>query len=123
MDYFEIVCNGKVARTLELAGGRTIADIRGTLAITTTGWCLWRAYTRKPTYPVLDIYPYGTTSPVYVVVEGSPRRSPEDATYFVHWIDHLLARTKNNDAYNTPAERTEVMQSLEKARAIYAAKQ
>jgi TolB protein len=123
IDHFEIVCNGKVARTLELSGSRTIADIRGTLPITTTGWCLLRAYASKPTYPVLDIYPYGTTSPVYVVVDGLPQRSPEDAAYFVTWIDHLIARTKNNDAYNTPAERVEVMQSLEKARAIYAAKQ
>jgi dipeptidyl aminopeptidase/acylaminoacyl peptidase len=123
LDHLEIVCNGKVVRSLALTGKRTVADVNGTLPIDSSGWCLLRAYADKPTYPVLDIYPYGTTSAIYVDMAGRPQTSPADATYFVNWVDHLIARTKENANYNTPEERAEVLKSLESARAIYAAKQ
>jgi TolB protein len=122
MDHLEIVCNGKVARVLELGGNRTVADLSGTLPLS-TGWCVLRAYNDAPKYPVLDIYPYGTTSPIYIEVEGETLRSPQDATYFVTWIDHLIERTKANESYNTPQEKAEVLRSLEQAREVYRNKQ
>jgi hypothetical protein len=123
IEKLEVVCNGKVAKTLELSGKHTIADVKGTLPIESSGWCVLRAYNEKPTYPVLDIYPYATTSPIYIEVAGAPQRAPEDATYFVTWVDHLIARTKDNTTYNTQAEKAEVLRSLEQARAVFASKQ
>src|SRR5262249_3467966 len=61
VDHLEIVCNGKVARTLELKGARDSGDFTGTLPIERSGWCLLRAWNEKSAHPVLDAYPYSTT--------------------------------------------------------------
>ncbi len=119
MEHLEIVCNGKVARTLELQGGRDSGDFVGTIPIEKSGWCLLRAWSEKTTHPVLDAYPYATTSPVYVSVEGAPVSSPEDAAYFVTWIDRVVEAVSQHKDWNTAEERDAVMRSLAEARAVY----
>ena len=89
------------------------------MPITTSGWCLLRAFTVDARYPILDNFVYATTSPVYVSVRGERPRSPEDARYFVAWIDHLLATTAAYPDWNSPAEKDEVLRTLREARAIY----
>ena len=42
-------------------------------------------------HPILDAYPYATTSPIYVRVGDEAVKSHEDAAYFVAWIDRLIA--------------------------------
>ena len=124
IEHLEIVCDGQVVERVVLEKSRTIADRRGQLRKKlASGWCVARAYNEKPTYPVLDIYPYATTSPIYIEVAGIRQSAPEDAAYFVTWVDHLIARTKDNTAYNTEAEKAEVLRSLEQARAVFASKQ
>jgi hypothetical protein len=122
VDHLEIVCNGKLARALELKGGRDSGDFSGTLPITQSGWCLLRAWSEKAEHPVLDIYPYATTSPVYVGVEGAPVSSPEDAAYFVKWIDRVREATEKHTGWNSEAEKDAVMRSLAEARGIYEGK-
>jgi len=89
VDHLEVVCNGRVARALELSGNRTAASAEGSLHLEKSGWCVLRAWAEHAEHPVLDIYPYATTSPVYVTVMGQPPRSPEDAAYFLAWLDRL----------------------------------
>ncbi|MGH9856693.1 MAG: CehA/McbA family metallohydrolase, partial [Acidobacteriota bacterium] len=67
VDHLEIVNNGKVVQTLDLKGDRKTGDFSGTLKVPESGWYLLRAWNEKPTYPVLDIYPYATTNPVHIV--------------------------------------------------------
>jgi hypothetical protein len=74
------------------------------------------------TCPVLDIYPYGTTSPIYLTVSSRSQKSPLDAKYFLTWVDRLIGRTELND-WNTEAEKTVVLNDLRRARAVFAAKQ
>src|SRR5277367_2068834 len=74
VDRLELVCNGRVVRDLKPNGNRQATDVKGTISISQTGWCVLRASTDKPEYPVLDDYVYATTSPIYVNVEG-PFRS------------------------------------------------
>ena len=50
------------------------ADVEDTIPISRSGWCLLRAWSEKAEYPILDLYPYATTSPIYVTVEGSNAR-------------------------------------------------
>jgi hypothetical protein len=68
---------------------------------------------------VLDIYPYATTSPIYVTVEGSPLKPGADAAFFVAWIDRLAERVKADKRWNTEAEREGVMGLLSRAREVY----
>jgi hypothetical protein len=80
---------------------------------------LLRAWSDKAEHPVLDIYPYATTSPIYVSVAGSKVQSKEDAAYFVAWIDRLSEASKSNQDWNNDAEKTSVMTMLDSARKIY----
>jgi len=64
----------------------------------------------------LDVYPYGTTSPIYVTVAGQPIRSPRDADYFVAWITRLEAATAANVDWNTEAEKLRVLEMLKMAK-------
>ena len=84
-----------------------------------SGWLLLRARGDKAAYPMLDIYPYATTSPVYLTVGGQPARSPEDARYFMAWIDRMRASVEAHRDWNTDAERQETLDMLAQARAEY----
>jgi len=119
VDHLEVVCNGRVARSLELAGSRTSAAVTGTLPMETSGWCVLRAWAEHAEHPVLDLYPYATTSPVYVTVAGKPARSAEDAAYFLAWLDRLREDVEGYPDWNSPAERAHVLQQVDAARKVY----
>lgn len=121
VDHLQVVCNGKVAREIELKGDRQSADATGSIPIEGGGWCVLRAFSDKAEYPILDLYPYATTSPVYVSVAGAPLRSPADAAYFVAWVDRLIAAARSNTSWNTEAEKQAVLGLLEEAREKYQA--
>jgi hypothetical protein len=120
IDHLQIVCNGKVARELALDGDRMSARVDGSIQFEASGWCVLRAFSDKAEYPILDLYPYATTSPVYVSVVGAPLHKAADATYFVTWIDRLIASTNANTSWNTDAEKQSVLSMLRQARGEYA---
>ncbi len=122
VDHLQIVCNGKVAQDLQLAGDRQSGDFTGSIPISQSGWCVLRAWSDKAEYPILDIYPYATTSPIYISVGDIPPRSPDDAAFFVTWIDRLIANASANRDWNTEAEKQHVLDTLNRAKEIYAAK-
>jgi TolB protein len=116
VDHLEIVGNGEVVREVPLAGDRTRADVEVRVPVTASGWFLLRARSDRAIYPVLDLYPYATTSPVYVTVGGRPARSADDAAYFVAWIDRLAAAARANVDWNTVAERDHALELIGQAR-------
>lgn|GEM_PF-147243 len=122
VDHLEFVCNGRVVQTLKLAEANTSADSDTTIRITQSGWCLLRAYADSAREPVLDIYPYATTSPVYVTVPSAPLQSKDDTAYFLAWINRLQDAAEKFPDYNTDAEKQHVLNLLGKARTIYADK-
>lgn len=119
VDHVEIVCNGKVARELKLSADRERADEEAMIPISQSGWCLLRASSEKAEHPILDDYVYATTGPIYVKVAGSVQKSPQDAAYFVAWIDRLIAFAEANQDWNTDAEKATVLNGLNDARAVY----
>lgn len=119
VDHLEIVCNGKVLRDLKLSSDRQSADIRETIPISETGWCLLRASSDKPEHPVLDDYVYATTSPIYIKVAGSNLHPKEDAAFFLAWIDRLTAAVDSSTDWNADAEKGSVLETLRQAREIY----
>ena len=108
-----------MAGKVKLTGDRE-ADVEDTITISRSGWCLLRAWSDKAEHPILDIYPYATTSPIYVSVAGSALKSPEDLAYFIAWIDRLTEAATANRNWNTDAEKTAVLDMLQKARQVYA---
>jgi len=118
VDHLQIVCNGQVVR--DLKGDRASMNVEDTVPISRSGWCLLRAWSEKAEYPILDAYPYATTSPIYITVAGSSAKPTEDASYFITWIDRLIKEVKTNKDWNTEAEKNSVLDILAYARAIYA---
>src|SRR5205823_2947006 len=118
VDHAELICNGELAQPLPLAGSKTSADFSGAITIARSGWCLVRAWADEAEDPIFDIYPYATTSPIYVDVAGKALSSPADAKYFLAWIDRLIANAHSHSGYNSDAEKKAVLDTLESAQAV-----
>jgi hypothetical protein len=84
---------------------------------------LLRAWSDKSEHPVLDGYPYATTSPIYVTVSNSAAKPTEDTAYFIAWIDRMIQDAESNRDWSTPAEKASGLNLLEQARAVYVALQ
>ena len=78
-----------------------------------------RAWNDNPRPEVLDIYPYATTSPVYVQMGGRVRRSADAATYFLRWLDRIQSAVENDSTYRTAGERSAVLEDVARARTFY----
>jgi len=117
--HFEIICNGRVAQELTLAGDQTSADLHGEVSVEKSGWCLLRAWNEKAEYPILDQYPYATTSPIYITVGGEATASADDARYFLAWIDRLKQAAIANHDWNTDAEKERVANLLSDAAKVF----
>lgn len=120
VDHLELVWNGNVVADLRPRTTGRVQDIEGTVKVDGDGWLLLRAWNEGPHEDVLDLYPYATTSPVYVET-GRRRAAPESAGYFLRWLDRLQAATQANTDYRTPDERAAVLADVAKARSFYEA--
>jgi TolB protein len=116
VDHLEVVSNGQVLTEVPLAGDRTRAVTSVRIPIRESGWYLLRARGNKAVYPVLDVYPYATTSAIYVVVGGRPIRSRSDAEYFLAWIDRLEAGAAASDSWNSEDEKASTLETIRLAR-------
>jgi Tol biopolymer transport system component len=119
VDHLEIVGPAGVVAALPLAGDGTSADLTHVLAVGESGWYTLRAWADGARHPVLDRYPFGTTSPIYVTVGDAPVRSARDAAYFAAWIDRLRDAVSTHDGWNAPREKEAVTARLLEARAVY----
>jgi hypothetical protein len=122
VDHLELVSNGEVVARLDTGADRRAADVRGAIDVDDIhrgGWMLLRAWNDNPRPEVLDIYPYATTSPVYVQVDGRVRRSADAATYFLRWLDRIQAAVEGDASYRTNGERAAVLQDVARARDFY----
>ena len=68
---------------------------------------------------LLDIYPYATTSPIYVTVKGKAPKSAEAADYFLAWIDNIRSAVTSRTDFNSDHERRIVLSHLDEAEAYY----
>ena len=122
VDHLEIIGNGKVAATIPLRGNRMAASDTVSVAVSASGWYVLRAYSDRSEMPVLDLYPFASTSPIYVTVGDQPVRSAEDAAFFVRWIERTEQATSASAAWNATAEQDTVLRMLTAARAVFSAR-
>jgi hypothetical protein len=119
VDHLEVACNGKVVKTLPTDATKESADIKSSLPIQESGWCVLRAWSEKAEYPVMDNYTYATTSPVYVTIAEKRAYSKKDADYFEAWIDRTIKVTSEYPDWNSAAEKELVLKKLREARSVY----
>jgi TolB protein len=116
IDRLEIVRNGDVAAEIQLRGDRTRVSTALRIPVEESGWYVLRARGDGPVYPILDVYPYATTSPIYVNVGGAPIRSKPDADYFLAWIARLEADALAHDKWNSETEKSESLETIRRAK-------
>ena len=123
IDHLEIVYNGRVVATHALDATRASADSNGTLDLEQSGWLVLRAWNEHAERQVQDIYPYATTSPIYVRVQGSAPKYPADARFFVRWLQRTLDSAQARGDYNNAQEKADTLEYLRSARAKFEAMQ
>jgi hypothetical protein len=120
VDHLELVENGKVVKAFKLADDRRGFDASGEVRVDRAGWLLLRAWNDGADPHVLDIYPYATTSPVYLDLPGGMPHDPDDAAYFAAWLDRTIADASARTDWRTAREKTAVLDYLTKARDHFA---
>jgi hypothetical protein len=118
LDHVEVLYNGRV---IARHGGKdaTSAELSGAISVNESGWILLRAWSDEPDALVFDLYPYASTSPVYVSIEGAPASSPEDARFFLRWIDRIIASAGARQDYNDADEKQDTLNYLRAGRAVF----
>jgi TolB protein len=119
VEHLELIGNGEVVAEIPVRGDRRFASTTVKINAKRSGWYLLRARGDGPSYPVLDVYPYATTSPIYVKVGNGATRSSRDAEYFLRWIDRLEVGAEQHQGWNNNEEKSAVLQSIRQARAEF----
>jgi TolB protein len=119
IDHLEIVGREGVVAAIPLQGDRTRADATVEVPVKGSGWYALQAGSERATHPVLDLYPFGTTSPIYVSVADEPVRSAEDARFFLAWVDRLIAAAREHQGWNGAEEKATVLRTLQDARQVF----
>jgi len=118
LDHVEVLYNGRVVARHGKKDA-TSAELTGLIPVTMSGWILLRAWNDEPDALIFDIYPYASTSPIYVSIDGRPAKSPEDAEYFLRWIDRIIASADARQDYNDAQEKKDTMDYLRAGRAVF----
>jgi hypothetical protein len=121
VDHLELVYNGRVVRSFALEGDRRSFDAEGELPVDASGWLLLRAWNDAADPLVLDLYPYATTSPIYLELPARRPAATGDATYFSTWLERVISATEARDDFNDERERTATLDYLRSAQQRYRA--
>jgi hypothetical protein len=116
VDHLELVQDGKVVRSFTMTGARRRFDAEGELQADRSGWVLLRAWNDGADPQVLDLYPYATTSPIYLELPGGLRPNPADAAYFLAWVDRVISDAQSRTDYRNDRERRATLDYLRKAK-------
>jgi hypothetical protein len=115
MDHLELIQNGRVIKAFRLEGDRRRYDWSGEISLQQGGWLVLRAFNDAPSPWVLDLYPYATTSPIYIA-SPAPPPAPEDAAWFVAWMDRVIEAASARQEWNNEAEKVATLAYLDSAR-------
>lgn len=119
IEHVELVHDGKVIESFALHGDRRSLDATGSVRLDRGGWVLLRAWNEGADPAVFDLYPYATTSPVYLDVPGRPATAAQDAAYFIAWLDRVIHTVSAREDFNDEQERRSTLEYLNAARDRY----
>ncbi len=106
----ELVHNGQVVATGKLSEDKLRATISEGVPLARGGWLSLRTFAGGT---------QAHSSPVYVEIGGKGWTSPEDARYFLDWIDRLDAQLRARDRVPSPALKAHVDAQMNAAREVY----
>jgi hypothetical protein len=117
IEQLAILENGKVVRSVNTTDPHHIKFVE-TLKVSRSGWIAARVSGPEKVHMLTDYYVYAHTNPVWVTMGKQPANSPEDAAYFVKWMDVCLQELSSR-AFDSPAQREEVTRTYVEAREIF----
>jgi dipeptidyl aminopeptidase/acylaminoacyl peptidase len=117
LETIEILHNGRVVEVLKPEGGPRKASLKKTVEVQQSGWLAARVLARPNRHPLRTARPFAATMPVWVIVDGKPVRSKQDADYFIQWLDRTLAQALAQRTWNNEQEKEEVRKMYGEARA------
>jgi hypothetical protein len=121
MERIELIVNGEVVAAQDARDGGRNASLSHELRVDESCWVALRA---SGGVHDLVLHPEGVfahTSPVYVNVDGAAVTKPDDAAYFVEWIDRLIAVTEERARFPSSAERDHVIAIFRSGQDFYRA--
>ena len=132
MHKLDILHNGKVILSIT-PDNPYFVELDEKLPVKASGWLAARVSGPKRQHLMMDGYVYAHTSPLYVNIGGQPSQSPEDARYFVQWIDEILPSLEDatcdqelgsstqiiNACFDTKEQKQEAVRIWKKARRVY----
>ncbi len=97
LEKLEVIVNGQPVLTIpaQAENPRTIT-LDQEIDIKTSSWLALRARGPRGEYQASS-ESFAHTSPIYVEVKDQPLRSPEDAKYFITWIERLYADVRKRN--------------------------
>jgi hypothetical protein len=124
VERLEVVMNGVVVATVENPDRRRDLVLEGSAEVAGSSWIAARATSshvlpyqggmQEAGIPVL-----AHTSPIYITVDGRPRRSAEDAAYLRQWVDEAIAWARSGARFADERQRREVIALFQRARRAY----
>ncbi|NNM35308.1 MAG: CehA/McbA family metallohydrolase [Gemmatimonadetes bacterium] len=120
MDRLEIVHNGQVIHAVDATGDRKTIEAALDLDVESSGWIAARVL-GPPQHGAMDSYLFAHTNPVFVIADGQPIRSADDAAFFVDWIDQMIDEIDERNDWNDPDHKAQVLATFREARGVYQA--
>ena len=114
IEQLEILQDGMVVKA-EKASDPNRIQLSVDLPVARSGWIAARVSGPEKVHLLTDSYVYAHTNPVWVVKGGQTPSSPQDANYFVQWMDKALQQIPER-TFNTDAEKASVEAVYTKAR-------
>ena len=144
-DRLEIVANGVAVAQASPGGKRNSSEIHLEHPIRQSCWLAARVVEdldgyrkRGVAFPEVHVSEgtrisdrYGTrrpetvfahSSPVYVICDGQPIRSRDDAEYYARYLDNAIRWLKTEAKFARPSDKQSSIEAFEQGRAIYAAR-
>jgi hypothetical protein len=118
MDTLDIIQNGKVVGTVT-AKDPLHVKFSGDVKVERSGWIAARVTGPEKAHLLLDSFLYAHTGPIYLRVGDQKPVSPEDAQYFVKWMDRVDQLVEQNGSFNTPEQKSEVAGVYSRAKEIF----
>ena len=113
----QIVVNGKAVSGVVAGAGATRATVDKDVSIPDGGWIAVRVVGPASKY-IADSYSFAQTTPVYVVRDGKPFVSKEDAKFLVEVVNGIWERS-GRGPWRSEAERVAFKREIDQARAVY----
>ena len=116
LDRLEIIHKGRVIRSAAASGNQEKLVLDFDFPVDHSGWLAARCFER----PGTTVH-FAQTSPVYMEFAGRSGVVPQDAKFFINWMDREIGFYKAAPGFRNGQDRALMIAFFEKARAIYSA--